>query len=429
VTLVIIVAAYIVIGSLYAIFTPLWQVPDEPAHYNYIRSLGDGRGLPVLESGDYDQDLLAKLTSQGFPSDLSTDKLEYEDHQPPLYYVLSLPLYRLFHGAVLPLRLFSVVLGAGGLIAAFLAVSTVFPRHPEWALRAVAFVAFIPQHVAMMAGVNNDALGELAVALVLWTTAVYVFRKPGRPWFVGMLVGIALLSKTTAYPILAVVFLAAVLRWRLERRKARWLLGQLGWLFVPGAVISAPWFIRNAMTYGWLDPLGLTRHNEIVAGQPRSYDWLITYGWTGLLVRLGRTTFRSFWGQFGWMGVVLPTRIYQLLAFVSGGLLLGFVWWLFDPHRQRLSREQRVCLILFLVSVILTTAAFVWYNLSFVQHQGRYLFPALVPLGLAVALATDQWVRLLPSMLRTGTVVATFALLAIFDVYCLYRFILPALVR
>ena len=431
-TLLVVVAVYIVVGALYAVYTPLWQVPDEPAHYNYIRSLATGYGLPVLEPGDYDQALLSDLTSLGFPSEFSIDPLEYEDHQPPLYYLLAAPVYRLFQGAVLPLRLFSVVLGAGLLLAAYLAVQTVFPDRPELALRTVAFIAFIPQHVAMMAGINNDALGELVVALILWAAAAYVVRRYDRPWFIGILLGIALVSKTTAYPPLAAIFFAAVLRWRIERRKVSWLLAQAGWLLVPAVVISAPWFIRNGITYGWSDPFGLVRHDMVVVGQPRSYDWLTMYGWGGLLSRLGQTTFHSFWGQFGWMGVVLPSRIYQLLALISVGLSVGFVWWLFDSRRQRLLREQKICLGVFLAAGTLTVAAYIWYNLGFVQHQGRYLFPALVPLGLAVALSADQWIALLRRLIRPrvrASACAVLAILALFDLYCLYRFIVPALTR
>ncbi|MDI6834774.1 MAG: MarR family winged helix-turn-helix transcriptional regulator, partial [Rhizobiaceae bacterium] len=30
---------YLALASLYAIRTPAWQAPDEPAHYNYIRQI------------------------------------------------------------------------------------------------------------------------------------------------------------------------------------------------------------------------------------------------------------------------------------------------------------------------------------------------------------------------------------------------------
>ncbi|NLE99376.1 MAG: hypothetical protein GX601_00205, partial [Anaerolineales bacterium] len=123
----VLVAVYLVIGALYAVFTPVWQVPDEPAHYNYIRSLAEGRGLPVLEPGDYDQELMTELTSRRFPPDLSVDSVEYGDHHPPLYYLLATPVYILSGGRVVPLRLFSVVLGAVLLLVAFRVVRTIFP--------------------------------------------------------------------------------------------------------------------------------------------------------------------------------------------------------------------------------------------------------------------------------------------------------------
>ena len=44
-------------------------------------------------------------------------------------------------------------------------------------------------------------------------------------------------------------------------------------------------------------------------------------------------------------------------------------------------------------SGILTLAAYLWYNTQFVQHQGRYLFTALVPIGLAAALGWREALR------------------------------------
>ena len=95
--LALIVLAYLVIGALYAALTPEWQVPDEPAHYNYIRQLAGGT-WPVIELGDYDQTYLESLKNEGFPADRPTDAIQYEDHQPPLYYLLATPVYWLVGG-------------------------------------------------------------------------------------------------------------------------------------------------------------------------------------------------------------------------------------------------------------------------------------------------------------------------------------------
>jgi 4-amino-4-deoxy-L-arabinose transferase-like glycosyltransferase len=421
VLLVAIVAAYGAIGALYATLTPTWQVPDEPAHYNYVRALAEGEGLPVMEPGDYDQDLLGQLTGQRFPPELSIAPVEYEDHQPPLYYLLATPVYLLSGGAVLPLRLLSVLFGMGLLVVAFGAVRAIFPARPELALMAAAFIAFIPQHVAMTAGVNNDALTELIVGGTLWALAVYAGGSHQRPWPVGLLLAAALLTKVSAYVLVAVAAAAVAIRWRRERRTWRWAAGQLTWMLVPALLLSAPWFIRNGLTYGWDDVLARARHDAVVVGQPLSSDWLAKYGWGGLLSRMARTTFQSFWGQFGWMAVVFPARIYQALALLSILLTAGFLWWLFDRRRSRLAPFQRAAAALFLVSSLLTLFIFLGYNLTFVQHQGRYFFPALVPIGAAAALGLSKLASVLPTRARAWAMAALFAGLAALDLYCLFK--------
>jgi len=420
------IAAYLVIGTLYAAFTPTWQVPDEPAHYNYIRALAEGRGFPVIESEDYDQEYLSRLTSEKFPETLPVDAVAYEDHQPPLYYLLAMPIYWLFGGAVLPLRLFSVALGAVLLLIVHEAVQTIFPARADLPLIATAFVAFIPQHVAMSAGINNDVLGELVLAGTLWALLAYVDGSTERPWTIGLLLAAALLAKTTAYVAVGVAIVAVIIRWRREHpRHPVWAFGQLAWMAIPAMMLTAPWFLRNASIYGWQDPLGLGAHNAIVEEQPRTVTWLAEYGWAGLLRRMARTTFHSFWGQFGWMAVVLPRRIYQALAGLTLLLSLGLALWLARRPGER--RELGHQLGLLALSAAFTLGAFLWYNLTFVQHQGRYLFPALIPLSTAAALSLTTLARPLPRTLRYVAFGALFAGMAALDIFCLFRCVIPFL--
>src|SRR5512136_1730645 len=102
----VIVAVYVVIGTLYAVKTPAWQVPDEPAHYNYVRHIAEGGGLPVLQPGDYDQAYLERIKAAKFPPSMPVDSIRYESWQPPLYYVLAAPVYLATNGSPLALRLF-----------------------------------------------------------------------------------------------------------------------------------------------------------------------------------------------------------------------------------------------------------------------------------------------------------------------------------
>lgn len=383
--LVTILVAYLFIGASFALLTPPWQVPDEPAHYNYIRILAEERRLPVLEMGDFPAGYLETLKAQRFPPEMPIDPIRYESHQPPLYYLMAAPVFALTRGALVPLRLFSLVLGAGVILLAYAAVRGLFPRQPLLALGTAAFVAFLPQHVAMMAGVNNDSLAELILAAIVWQLILFLQagneEKMGRrAALLGGLIGLGLVTKTTDYLALPLAALALGLRWRRGCAGC----GRLALLiFGPALLIGLPWWVRNAVTYGGLDLLGLGRHNWVVVGQPRTSEWLAAYGAAEVARRFVQTTFQSFWGQFGWMGVVLDQRIYAGLALVSGLVGLGWVLQLAST-RPTFTPAQRDGLILLAGLVLLTLTSYLWYNLTFVQHQGRYLFPALIPIGLGV---------------------------------------------
>src|SRR5438477_950662 len=89
-----IIVFYTLFAALYATRTPAWQVPDEPAHFNYVRTLADTGALPVLQPGDYDGPYLETLKARRFPPELSIEPVRYESYQPPLYYAILAGLRR-----------------------------------------------------------------------------------------------------------------------------------------------------------------------------------------------------------------------------------------------------------------------------------------------------------------------------------------------
>ncbi|MEA3308163.1 MAG: glycosyltransferase family 39 protein [Chloroflexota bacterium] len=387
--LLLILLAYFTAGTLYAVQTPNWQVPDEPAHYNYVRTLAEQHQLPVMTAQDYDQSYIEQLTSEQFPPQLPIAPLTYEDHQPPLYYLLATPVFWLGEGRLLPLRLFSLTLGAMVVVITALMASEIFPQAPGLSWLAAGLVALLPQHLAMMAGVNNDSLTEALLACWLWLALRYL-RGKTSPLSLGVVLGALLLTKTTGYVALPLALLVIVLRWRRGGFTFSWALRQAVALFLPGLLLGALWWTRNSLFYGWPDILGLQRHNAVVVGQPRTADWIARNGLVLFLRNALRTTFRSFWGQFGWMGVVLDQRIYLGMGLLSGLMLWGAMWQAIFALRRGISRPQQDTVYLLGAATLITFALPFWYNLTFVQHQGRYLFPALPALALSAALGLRQ---------------------------------------
>jgi 4-amino-4-deoxy-L-arabinose transferase-like glycosyltransferase len=397
--LALILGLYLALGILYAANTPPWQAPDEPAHYNYVRYLVEQGSFPVLHMGDYPHAYLEEIKSRHFPPDLSIDPIRYEFHQPPLYYAMTAPIYGLTGGDPFSLRLFSVALGTGIVLLAYAIAQRALPRQPALALGTAAFVAFLPQHLATVAQIGNDVLAELLYAAVLFmlvgwlTQPTNTNRHNNRHWGdffgLGFLLGLILITKTTAY--IAVPLAGGVLTWRWwgERAGIRRILLEGLAIALPAALIALPWYARDVAVYGWPDFLGLTRHAQIVAGQMRAADFVAQQGWHAYWLRAARDTFRSFWGQFGWMGVVLDTRVYFVLLLLSSAALGGMVLRAADRGHRRLAPA----LLLLGSSVLLTLLVYIWYNMQFLQHQGRYLFTALIPIAIFFCLGWEGALR------------------------------------
>ncbi len=411
--LFLIIVTYFVIGALYALLTPPWQIPDEPAHYNYVRFVAENLRYPVLQMSDYPHEYLEEIKAKRFPPEMSIDPIRYEFHQPPLYYSLAVPFYWLTRfwppaQQVIALRFLSLLMGGGIVYLAYLIVKEVFPTDEVLALGTAAFVASVPMHIAMLAAVNNDGLVELMLTGILWMLVRYVKKEGekgneaaegGIPWHLvglGVLVGLGILAKTAALVSIPLVLVTVVLAIGHRPSAIRYRLSAIGnqlfAIFLPALLLTLPWFVRNVSVYGGLDILGWTRHDAIVVGQPRTAEWLAQYGAARLARDFLLTTFHSFWAQFGWMGVLVDQRLYLLLALLCAIVGVGFLVYLVRVIRQRdiLSAYQKAALGLLVLSAFLTLLSYLWYNTKFVQHQGRYLFPALVPLGLFFVLGLRE---------------------------------------
>jgi 4-amino-4-deoxy-L-arabinose transferase-like glycosyltransferase len=224
--LALILLVYLALATLYAVNVPAWQAPDEPAHYNYIHELAATGQFPVLRMGDYDEAYIRLLTRQRFPPELSIEPLRYEAHQPPLYYLLGAGVFRLAGGGLLPLRLLSVALGALFIILVYAIVRPIFPHQPALALGAAAFTAFLPMHVAQAASINNDALAEVLLAAIMLLSIRYVKlallgpRSPARSdaLAIGLLLGLALVTKVSAYVAVPIALAAPLIAWYESRR-------------------------------------------------------------------------------------------------------------------------------------------------------------------------------------------------------------------
>jgi len=328
---------YVVLAVGYSVTTPPFEAPDEIHHYAFIRDLIRDRGLPVQREGDR-------------PS---------QRHQPPLYYLIAAlatswleepdgspysaarnnPYWGYAYGEVghdnknlylhgrwdsFPyrgtalgihlVRLLSVLMGTISVYTTYRIGLELFPKHPLLAVGGVALLAFNPMFLFISGAVNNDNLLVLIVALISWllvrTAKMGIHIGPSL--WVGLLCGLALLTKLTSLyilPVVAVVYLATA--WRRGQWRALISSGALVvWLTV---LLAGWWFVRNLVLYGELTSIRLTLHTW--HARPEGLDW-----GTALFELPNAET--SFWGRFGYGNVPIPNFWYHFFGVIArlGGI-------------------------------------------------------------------------------------------------------------
>jgi hypothetical protein len=303
-----------------------------------------------------------------------------------------------------------------------------------FALGAAAFVAFVPQHVAMMAGAQNDSLAELLLALIVYQISNYKIQVSNCRWVaVGVLLGLGLVTKATVYIAVPLVAIAIWLTYRAQPSPHDWkrLIKNGTLVFVPALVIALPLWIRNIVVYGWPDFFASIRHDAVVLGQPTPAEWIARYGLAEYLHQFVVTTFQSFWGQFGWMGVPMNGKYYAALAVFSLvafiGLCPSLKAQISNIKRRSRGSDLRFDIWILIFWFLLALLAYVGYNLKYVQFQGRYLFSALIPIGLAFTVGWRQWTLLLPRAWQGWVLTGLYVGLAVLDVVALFRMIVPTL--
>ena len=430
------IVAHILLAANYAAVTPYRQegallglgkptvikdigAPDERQHVNYIRHLIAGKGFPVFNPKD--------------PDLYET----YQSHQPPAYYVLADVWCQLI-GAThlenkdngLKLRALNIVLGAGTVAGVFFLAFWGF-RNTEVALGAAAFAAFLPMSTALSGAVSND---PLLILLSTWTLAVTALclRESWtleRIGVIGVLTGLALLTKTTALALVPVLILATFLPQEKDlpyevkqdepmssalagvdaMRRPRPAFQMMALAAVIALALVGPWWYRNQNLYH--DPLAIKAFNSAFTGSAQKAQIVAGIeaengGGTGELTYwkdwVGWWTSRSFFGVFGYMDIWMnergtsftgvsksgaaPNTLYRMLLALTVLCVLG---WLIAITKDEW-KETRSVQILNAAFALVVLLLFLRFNMQYFQAQARYLYPAIGPIACGVSIGAYQ---------------------------------------
>ena len=419
-------------GLLWMALIPPLQGMDEGAHFASVQYIATEGRLPnrdgpdasrypysdslVVASGgmhvsafaptdrpDYTAAAAAALTAADAEAGTESGSAGPAAGYPPGYYGPAALFYLASPGdtvsQVHAIRLWSVLLGLGAIVLAWMFGREVFPRQ-RWAQAGLAVaVALQPMISHQFAIVNNDALVITAAFGALWigTRLTREARAPRLMLIAGAVVGLGLLGKpfaiTAAIPV-AIGWLLGKVRYRVKDWRA--LLGEPILAAAGVAATYGVWFAVAAVLHV---STMTTFAGDHAAGSRGVRAYLATQFEPTL------TEFRELWvnqylGNFGWVNTPLPTTV-QLAAWVFVRLIaVGvIVWLLVLPVRRmrtaamaQLDRSIAVC-VGFVVGTValLYLIEFFYYKASGQTNllQGRYALmtvPALLALpGLLTA--------------------------------------------
>jgi 4-amino-4-deoxy-L-arabinose transferase-like glycosyltransferase len=448
-----ILIAFLILGVIYSIVTPIFEASDELWHYPLVQWLSKGNPLPVQDAKN-------------------VGPWKQEASQPPLYYWLmgaatawfdtrNLPQVRqenphVDNGVITPdgnrnlivhepqreafpwsgtvlavhlARLLSVLMGTVTVWLTYRIALELFPDREWLALGAAAVNAFTPMFIFISGAVNNDNLTMLLCSLGLMLIVKRVreyegtgirdqksaarelpfrqdfFYRFGRWLPLGIVLGLGALTKTSALALLPITGLAVVVvAWRKGSWREFW-AGAFA-TAIPVLLIAGWWYLRNVQLYG--DVTGINAFIDVLGKRAAPASLLQLWGerWGFML---------SYWGLFGGVNVPLDNWVYHVLNGLAIlaviGVIIYFVtmtwqWFHEDPiHSWRDFRYElrdyvqgRAALFLVgLFGMIVVALLTQWARVTW-SSQGRLVFSAISTwsiyfvLGLAT-IATKRFAR------------------------------------
>ncbi len=395
--------AFVVLCSIYAWATPIFEASDERWHFGMVDYIANNNSLPVQNP------------------DIET-AYEQEGSQPPLYYILSALMVRsidrgdfadysqpnphalvgvpgavgnknmILHNDLTPplrgtplavylLRGFSIVLGTITVIAVYYTARQL--GGSSYAALAAGITAFNPMFVFITASVNNDNLVTMLNSLAIWQLVIMGWR--GFNWrrsaFIAVVVALGSLSKLSGNVLVPVIALAAAyIAWRDNNWRGFVTLGFM--MAGVWALLASWWYLRNIQLYGEL----FGTHMMVQVAGPRLEPFTV-----GTLISEFEGFRVAYWGLFGGVNVLTFSAYYPIMDVLTllAVVGLGYALWQITPHLwHTLSRYRRPLGILdalnlyWVFATVVFATLFLTASISLIAwtaqtyaSQGRLLFP------------------------------------------------------
>ncbi len=429
-----------VISMIFMVVIPPFEAPDEQFHLQYINFVSKYNTLP----NQY-EDLTNPERHVG------------EGHQHPLYYIVTgffnyflntdshvrfnlivnkkhdwkkviegkLPVFNHINDGVFLdredkilfycIRFFSILFSLLNLLF-IIKIARLFFKESEYVFLTCFFVASLPQFIFISSVINNDNLANL-----LSTICIFLILKDSKNSntkasyvYLGLLIGLGILTKKTLLYLVPVFLIIESIKFitNSNDRKQTIINSLITIIFI--LLVSSWYFIRNKLIYG--DFLATQMEFETLKGLINEKSLFSIYFITPFVPSF----VRSFIGALGWMNLILPLYVYVFYILIFLLSLLGFI----KNGIESLKSNKKL-----IYSILLTLGCLVgiiYYNLTYNQSQGRFIFPVISVISVLFTIGLQKLIDSLKLSKWKNTLVLTlvlfFIIVDIITIYNIYVF-------
>lgn len=435
--IILVIIYFVAFSASFSFITPVFESPDENLHLQYINYITKYKTLPNQYEGMIDKE---KFVGQG--------------HQHPLYYFItgiisytfntgnkinvnfknnklhiwnggnigSVPVFYNIRDDVFAspgekytfylLRILSVIFAAINILFIY-KIARLITDNMNFSLFAALIAASLPQFAFISGMINNDNLANL-----MSTVSLFLIIKILKEGFslkqivlLGIALGISVLSKKTLMFLLPGVVLTFLYKSIVIDKEYKDYLKYMFVILLLTVLITGWYFARNIFLYN--DILGTQMEIDTMPTLVDKKSLFSNY----FITTFPRGLFISFIGLFGWMNLKPPSYIHFMYIIFGIASIYGFA-------KSKIIKEKYLfnTVILMTFFALICFSGIIYFNLTFTQYQGRYMFPVLSLIVLIFSQGLKYFTGLFSSnLVRKTLTIGVIVILFLFDIICLFE--------
>lgn len=404
----------------WAIFIPVWQYPDEQAHFaqvqdfaelNHVPTIGQNSSYEIILSEKY---LLTQRDERGdnpfvyhpqkklninegfygpgekiindLPQSARRVMVKAEaTNNPPLYYFLSAGIYKIFYHSslftrVFAIRIFSLLIFMFTIFLTFKIAIKIFANKPISQITLATSIAFSPMYIFSSTGILTDPLTNLLFTIIIFFCIKILTEGYSKSSLALLIMTIFLGVYTRQHFIISIpiVILAVILRTTRYPKQIKKII------FIVFFVLTMLFLSNFATT------IPILSNFRIPEG---IFNLKLLFGMNFLqyAIRTVHHTYSEtlpwFWGVYKWLSLTLPPVSYKIINRIILLAILGFIFGIYKILKAgKLNSRAYTAIFMAATSILYYLSFLVWdyffqqnHNFSF-GIQGRYFLPMIIPI-------------------------------------------------